>query len=269
MHSKRLLVAVIVLPLIYLYISKLPPVFFLALLTLIAVLAQIEFYAMYNTKKLISAVGIVSGTFLLAAFPFYLKQVASRNSTALFYPVLFMLAFMLIAATRLFSIKEPESSLADIAPAVTGFLYIPNLLLPQWYLRLQGYEWILLLYGCVWSADSLAYYVGKGIGKRKLYKEVSPNKTVEGAFGSVIGGILSAVLLGSLLLKGTGIAVLAAIGCAIGVTTIIGDLVESMFKRDAGVKDSGSLIPGHGGILDKIDGVLFAGPVLFLITLGL
>ncbi len=269
MHSKRLIVAAILVPLMYLYITRLSPLFFLALLTLIAVLAQIEFYSMYNTKRLISAVGIAGGTVVLAAFPFYSRLAAHQNASGFFYPVLFMLSFMLLASARLFSIKEPASSLADIAPAVTGFLYIPNLLLTQWYLRLRGYEWILLLYGCVWSADSLAYYVGKGIGRRKLYKEVSPNKTVEGAFGSVIGGIISAVVLGNLLFKDIGATAFAAIGCALGVTTIIGDLVESMFKRDAGVKDSGALIPGHGGVLDKIDGVLFAGPVLFLMTLCL
>jgi phosphatidate cytidylyltransferase len=174
---------------------------------------------------------------------------------------------MLISSTRLFLVKDPSSSLRDISPAVTGFLYIPNLLLSQWYLRLQGYEWILFLYGCVWASDSLAYYIGKGVGRRKLYKEVSPNKTVAGAFGSIIGGILSALLLGKLMLNNIAILALIATGSAIGSVTIVGDLVESMFKRDAGVKDSGSFIPGHGGILDKIDGVLFAGPILYWITL--
>ncbi len=161
--------------------------------------------------------------------------------------------------------REPASSLKDISPVVTGFLYIPNLLLAQWYLRLQGYEWILFLYGCVWASDSAAYYIGKRIGKKKLYEEVSPNKTVEGAFGSIAGGMLSALLLGKLLLNAP-VHILMLTGAAVGAITIVGDLVESMFKRDADVKDSGSFIPGHGGILDKIDGALFAGPVLYWIT---
>ncbi|BCB95359.1 hypothetical protein JZK55_02810 [Dissulfurispira thermophila] len=119
----------------------------------------------------------------------------------------------------------------------------------------------------MWASDSLAYYIGKGMGKRRLYKEVSPNKTIAGAFGSVIGGMLSALLLGKLMMDNIAFYVLIAMGIAIGSITIVGDLIESMFKRDAGVKDSGSFIPGHGGILDKIDGALFAGPLLYWITL--
>lgn len=235
------------------------------LLIIVSSLAQLEFHAMYKTKRWLSFTGIVSGILL------FVSSLFNADYSLFATGMIFIFSFMLVSSTRLFLIKNPSSSLNDISPTVTGFLYIPNLLLTQWYLRLQGYEWILFLYGCVWASDSLAYYIGKGIGKRKLYKEVSPNKTVAGAFGSIGGGILSALLLGRLLIipehGGINIPVLLLMGGAIGSVTIVGDLVESMFKRDAGVKDSGSFIPGHGGILDKIDGVLFAGPVLYWITL--
>jgi phosphatidate cytidylyltransferase len=259
-NLKRVIVAVIALPLFYLYITKLPPFFFLILLIIVSSLAQMEFHAMYKTKRWLSFTGIISGILYFISSAFSLQPSA-----------FFILSFILVSSTRLFLVKDPSSSLRDMSPAVTGFLYIPNLLLTQWYLRLQGYEWILFLYGCVWASDSLAYYIGKGVGKRKLYKEVSPNKTVAGAFGSIGGGMLSALLLGRLLIipehSGINIPVILLMGSAIGSVTIVGDLVESMFKRDAGVKDSGSFIPEHGGILDKIDGVLFAGPVLYWITL--
>ena len=110
----------------------------------------------------------------------------------------------------------------------------------------------------MWVSDSVAYYAGKGLGKRKLYTAVSPHKTIAGAVGSVAGGALCALLLSYAFIP-------LLIGIIIGVTTIIGDLVESMLKRDAGIKDSGVLIPGHGGILDKIDGVLFGGPILYFL----
>ncbi|MDI6800783.1 MAG: phosphatidate cytidylyltransferase [Thermodesulfovibrionales bacterium] len=264
MHLKRFIVAVIALPLFYLYVTKLPPLFFLILLTTASVLAQIEFHSMYKTKKTISLIGIILGILLF---------ILSGSQPLTFNIQPFIIAFILIATARLLLVKDPVSSLKDISPAIISLLYIPNLLLAQWHLRLQGYEWIIFLYGCVWASDSLAYYVGKRIGKRKLYEKVSPNKTIAGAFGSIVGGILSSLLLGSLLeiiqkfmlspLK------LILIGAIIGAVTIAGDLIESMFKRDAGVKDSSSIIPGHGGILDKIDGVLFAGPVLYWITLVL
>src|SRR5208282_6000504 len=81
----------------------------------------------------------------------------------------FILTFVLIALARLFTKNGPLASLKDIAPAVVGIFYIPTLLIAQWYLRLKGYEWILFLYGSVYASDSMAYYIGKGIGKRKLY----------------------------------------------------------------------------------------------------
>ena len=260
MHWKRVVVAAFALPLFYLCITKLSPAAFLVLLTVFSVLAQVEFYAMYKAGRTLSVAGIVTGALLLGSY--YLSA-----GTSGLQAIVLMTGFMLISSIRLFMVKDPESSLKDLSPVITGLVYIPVLLTAQWFLRLRGYEWILLLYGCVWASDSLAYYIGKGMGKKKLYVEMSPNKTVAGAFGSVIGGMVSAALLGGLLLKDIWLPWLILTGGVVGAVTIVGDLVESMFKRDAGVKDSGSLIPGHGGILDKLDGVLFAGPVLYLITL--
>jgi phosphatidate cytidylyltransferase len=102
-----------------------------------------------------------------------------------------------------------------------------------------------------------------------LYEAISPNKTVEGAVGSLLGGVAGAVLIRAALLPQVGLTPCIILGAAVGATTIIGDLVESMLKRDAGVKDSGNIFPGHGGILDKIDGSTFAGPVFFWVCLAL
>lgn len=260
MHLKRVIVALVAIPLLYLYITKLPPVFFLVFLAGVSALAQHEFYAMYRTTKPMSFIGILAGAFLMGSAVF-LPGSGPEKAQAM----VFILIFMSVASARLFLIKDPSSALKDLSPTVVGILYIPALLLPLWYLRLIGYEWIFLLCLCVWSADTFAYYIGSSIGKRKLYKEVSPNKTVEGAIGSIGGGIFAAVVFGSFLIKDFGIPDLAWIGAVLGAVTIVGDLVESMFKRDAGIKDSGSLIPGHGGILDRIDSILFAGPALYLI----
>ena len=119
----------------------------------------------------------------------------------------------------------------------------------------------------VWTADTFAFYIGTLIGKRKLYVEISPKKTLAGAAGSLIGGAFAAVFFKTILIPALTMPTALAVGITIGIISIVGDLVESMFKRDSGVKDSGVIIPGHGGILDKIDGVLFAGPVLYLILI--
>ena len=126
----------------------------------------------------------------------------------------------------------------------------------------HGPRWLLAALALVWAADSGAYFAGRHLGRRKLAPTISPNKTVEGAVGGLLAGVAVAIGLG--LWAGAdsaqlpALALVAALAVAV---SIVGDLVESLLKRQAGVKDSGHLIPGHGGILDRIDGVLAAVPV--------
>jgi phosphatidate cytidylyltransferase len=259
MHSKRLAVSLVFLPLFYLYIMCLPPILFFCLLLAVSSVALLEFYSMYHVRGVLKYVCLLVGAAILAIS--FLGR--SYVSDAI------ILASVFLFIIRLFIRKDPSSALSDLAAPVVGILYIPGLLSFQGQLRLIGPEWIIFLYATVWAADSLAYYIGKGIGRRKLYREVSPNKTVAGAVGSLIGGIAGALLLQVFLIPRLGMAAALSIGMMVGIVTLVGDLVESMFKRDAGVKDSGTIIPGHGGILDKLDGSLFAGPLLYLILRGL
>ncbi|MEK6673080.1 MAG: phosphatidate cytidylyltransferase [Nitrospirota bacterium] len=259
MHLQRLIVALAVLPIFYLYIMKLPQIFFFILLLAVSVIAQLEFYSMYNIRGVMKKTGLLMGVAIL------LMTYYSPNSIS----NIILISFVLVTSVRLVSKRDPLSSLNDISPVMLSLLYIPSLLGLQISLRQNGPEWIIFLFGSVWASDSLAYYIGKGIGKRRLYMEVSPNKTVAGAFGSLLGGALSACLLDLLLVHRMGLSKAIFVGIIIGATTITGDLVESMFKRDAGVKDSSNIIPGHGGVLDKIDGVLFAGPALYWILVVL
>lgn len=256
MHAKRLLVAVLLLPLFYYSVMGLPEWCFFALLLGASVLAQWELYSMYRVTGLMKNSGMLLGVLMLTA------AYISRTP----FPPVSMFAVMVMFAIRLFSVRDPASSFRDISFTLLTLLYVPGLLAFQLLLRHNGPQWIIFLYGCVWMSDSVAYYIGKSIGKRKLYQEISPNKTVAGAVGSLVGGALSGWILDTVLVHSMGTGKSLLIGVIVGAVTIVGDLVESMFKRDAGVKDSSSIVPGHGGILDKIDGVLFAGPVLFLVS---
>jgi len=253
MHSKRLVVAAIVLPLMYLYVMHLPAVYFFYLLAAVTLAAQWEFYSMYRVSGLLKYTGLASGIAVLYA-SFYAKD---HFMTVLFASVMVMMVLRLLVK------RTPLYSLQDLAAPLTGILYAPGLLAFQAQLRQIGPEWIIFLYATVWASDSMAYYIGKGYGKKKLYREVSPNKTVAGAFGSLLGGIIGALVMKVALIPAISPAQVMLIGIVTGFISIIGDLIESMFKRDAGVKDSSIIIPGHGGILDKIDGSLFAGPVLY------
>ena len=128
----------------------------------------------------------------------------------------------------------------------------------------SGHGWALLALMLVSVADTAAYFTGSRYGKVKLCPQISPNKTIAGVYGALASGaILSAI--GGWLLHLRGFAWLALIALALVtvIASIIGDLFESLIKRQAGVKDSGTLIPGHGGILDRIDSLLFTGPLFF------
>jgi phosphatidate cytidylyltransferase len=257
-NVKRIATAAVFLPLFVLYVMKLPSPFFTTLVAAVSALAIVEFYSMYGIRGPLKYLGIAAAVAMPAAL--HAGLLADM-----------LLAFVLLATgARLFTRPTPSSSLAELAPVILGVLYIPGLLSVQVHLREEAPGLILLLYGTVWCADSFAYYIGKGLGKRQLYEAMSPKKTVAGAVGSVAGGAVGAVSITLLILPEIPYPAAALTGLLVGAVTIIGDLVESMFKRDAGVKDSGAIIPGHGGILDKIDGSLFAGPVLFwlLIALG-
>lgn len=257
MHFKRLIVALLLLPLLYLYIMYLPSEYFLLLLIIAGVIAVWEFNSMYHVEYILRFAGIILGITILIISYTYINILVD----------IILLSFISITSIRLFLKKNPSSSLSDISPTLLSLLYIPCLLIFQNRIRESGPEWIILLYAMVWSADTFAYYTGTLIGGKKLYIEVSPNKTLAGAIGSVAGGVVGAIIVKTTILPSFKTLSALVIGIIIGIVTVIGDLVESMFKRDAGVKDSGVIIPGHGGILDKIDGVLFAGPIMYWILL--
>jgi phosphatidate cytidylyltransferase len=127
--------------------------------------------------------------------------------------------------------------------------------------------WVLLLVLGVWSFDTGAYLVGRQIGRHRFLTHISPSKSVEG----VIGGLVATTLVTCLMLAGLGQVAVGGLvlGPLLGLAAQAGDLAESMLKRAAGAKDSGSLIPGHGGVLDRIDSFLFAGPVVVLYVIAL
>ncbi len=127
--------------------------------------------------------------------------------------------------------------------------------------------WITFLFAAIWIIDTAAYFVGANFGKHKLSPAISPNKTVEGFVGGFLGAILTAGIFNFIFLKQVGFAHLILPGLVIAFFGQLGDLVESIFKREMGVKDSSNLIPGHGGMLDRFDSLVMAAPALYLYLL--
>lgn len=178
-------------------------------------------------------------------------------------PVEIILAAML--AALLVEVLFGGRALGDAAAGIVAAMYIgvPLALLAVVH-RIGGRESVLLLIGTVVVSDSGQYYSGRAFGRRPLAPAVSPKKTVEGALGGAILGTAFMTWLGARVYPGVSHLSLAAIGLVIVILGICGDLFESRLKRAAGVKDSSSLIPGHGGVLDRIDALLFAAPAFCL-----
>lgn len=253
MHLKRLLVAAMVIPLLYLYIMYLPPQYYLFLLLFVSSAALAEFYLLSGVGGTLRYAGLLCGVALLSVY-FFLPHLFSGTLLA---------ASIAMLAVRLFQKRDAAGSVREAATAVFGLLYIPGLLSVQLDIIKVSAPLLIVLYAAVWGADSMALYVGKGFGRRKLYVEMSPNKTVEGAVGSLLGGVIGALVVKYALAESVSLSQAALLGLVVGLASIIGDLIESMFKRDAGIKDSSSIVPGHGGFLDKIDSVTVAGPVFY------
>lgn len=161
-----------------------------------------------------------------------------------------------------------DLALARVATLLLGLAYgaFPWLATWELYLLAQDSRYLLLLIAVVWGGDTGAYFGGKYLGKRKLAPRMSPNKTLEGALCGLVASVGLGLLINFIYLGELGplptIALASALGGAFGQ---MGDLVESTFKRFAHVKDSGKIFPGHGGFLDRVDGVLFAAPMIWFI----
>jgi phosphatidate cytidylyltransferase len=173
--------------------------------------------------------------------------------------VLVALAAMVLALR----VRELSAMAPTAAAFVLGVLYIFGSLRSAIELQAVNRHWLMFALLLSWSGDTAAFYVGRAWGRHKLAPQVSPAKSWEGAFASVVGGVLAGAIYAHYLLPATPLALVLALGVAGNVAGQAGDLCESALKRGAGVKDSGSLLPGHGGWLDRIDASLFSVPVVY------
>lgn len=169
-------------------------------------------------------------------------------------------------AVHLFLYAKQEKVLPSLGAAVFSLLYIPFLISHVLLLfRVpSGRQWILLLFFVVFSCDTGAYYVGHRWGRHKLWPAVSPGKTIEGAIGGLFSSVAVSLLVGTLLpLDVATVGFLLALGLVLALVGQVGDLMESMLKRVSQVKDAGGILPGHGGLLDRLDSLIFAFPVMY------
>ena len=183
--------------------------------------------------------------------------------------VLFLVLLVSIKCL-LFLFNENQTTLNSYSKYVylIGYIILPFLLITKIPFGKVGYnpKIIISIFILIWTNDTFAYIVGKSIGKRKLFEKVSPKKTIEGFVGGVVFAVLASYIISKYYIEivesNTFIWIITAL--IVSIFGTIGDLIESKFKRIAGVKDSGRIMPGHGGILDRLDSVIFATPIIFL-----
>jgi phosphatidate cytidylyltransferase len=262
---KRELAAAIAIPIVFAVLFLAPPVAFNLLVLFVTLGALWEFYRLAEKTGLPVAktVGIAGGAALLAASAWCLGR-ENAPHPGLLYTFVGLLVFVFLAALApLFAKVDLPGALGGASGTVFGVLSIALPATAMCYLRFVSPRSVLLLFLLVWGCDSFAYYTGKNLGKRKLAPRVSPNKTWEGTVGGLIGGTLIGAAAGTWwVFPELGPLAGALAGALATSAGQLGDLVESMWKRGAGVKDSGTFLPGHGGFYDRIDSLLYAAPVL-------
>jgi len=254
----RIIVALIFGPLI-IYISYLGGYPLVGMILLFSIIGMIEFLraSKIRASSLFFWISLVGLYFIVI---FAIQCSFEKSMMAL------VGCFLLLGIFSAVKNRPTAELFAKLTTLFWGVAYL-GLLYPFIFhvrhLTEKGGDWLFFLFGTLWLSDTLAMFVGKAFGKRKLAPTVSPNKTVAGFIGGMLGGIIVALILKFWRLPEYSLPELFLAGILISLVGQLGDLVESCWKRAIGIKDSSALIPGHGGVLDRFDSLLFAAPALY------
>jgi phosphatidate cytidylyltransferase len=285
----RVLSALVLLPVVIGTIWFLPPIGTLVLALIAAVLAFHEYRTIAAALGVTVSGGIGAVAVALACYAVWggdrcvhSSWGASGDSSAVVadvfqpntVPLVLMSAFLVVGAASVARGRPAANVLSDAAATMLAPIYIGLPLGALAWIREprisdgSAHQWdprvaVLLLLVVIVISDSAQYYCGRAFGRRPLAPTISPKKTIEGAIGGAVFGT-AAMVAGGLYVFGSPIWILILVGLVISLLGMIGDLFESLLKRSAGVKDSSHLIPGHGGVLDRIDSWLFAAPVYYV-----
>jgi phosphatidate cytidylyltransferase len=252
---KRIITALILIPIIVWDVLYAPAWAFTLILAIIGGLAYHE----YDT--IVAENGILKGGFTGMACGIILLGLSYLGWLPNAWAVITVLA--MLGMTLALKAADLKDSLSAGAAFLLGIVYIFGSWMCAVFLRAVNPHWLMIALLVSWAGDTAAMYIGKAFGKHKMAPRVSPGKTWEGAAGSVAGAILVGVIYAHYLIPSASILAAVVISAAGNFAGQIGDLSESALKRGAGVKDSGTMLPGHGGWLDRIDSSLFSIPAVY------
>jgi phosphatidate cytidylyltransferase len=254
----RVLSGIVAIPIVLGIVVYGSPWLFFALVFLAVMVGCREFFSM------ISRAGTPG--FPLAGYPLAAALLFCFYFPSNFIPEWGVAAGALIPLAWFLGDRNVEAAVKNMAASLLGVLYVAGL--SGYFILIRALEggnhFIVLLFMIVWFGDTAAYYGGRAFGRRPLAPAVSPNKTLEGAAFGLSGSLLAGLVAHYGFLETLPVGHCLIVAGICGMIGQFGDLVESLIKRSTGVKDSGSLIPGHGGVLDRIDSLLFAGPAFYI-----
>ena len=264
MLRQRVLSAVVFVPIIFASIWFGNP-WFSIVVAVAALLGVIEFYAMVAHKgwQPLTFFGTLWTLFFI--FNAYYAHSYSSESTWLLVTLVLVTSAVALSLLWVLFLRSPgEKVLITWTSSLTGIFYL-GWLLSYWVLIMvfYGRDWVLLALFSTFAVDTTAYFVGRALGRHKMAPTISPGKTWEGAVGGLVGAIVAVIALAFLLDIDISYSEMVILGFLIAVFAQLGDLAESKLKRSMGVKEAGNLIPGHGGILDRLDSIVFTGVVVY------
>jgi phosphatidate cytidylyltransferase len=235
------------------------------LTTVVAILGVIALFELFKMRKqsLLSVEGLIASVALLLILIPSDQQLFKTAYTA---NMLFYICGLLLLVLTVFS--KNRFNFDDAAMAIFGAIYIGFGFKYFLLIRFEGLRLLLFALFIVWATDIGAYLIGRKLGKNKLAPHISPNKTIEGSLGGIFCALLVSTSYFFIYPSDFSFGMTVLLAILISISGQLGDLVESAFKRHYQVKDSGKILPGHGGILDRFDSILFAMPVLYLLTLA-
>ncbi|OEH92325.1 phosphatidate cytidylyltransferase [Bacillus solimangrovi] len=231
---------------------------------LVYLLASVALYELLRMKniQITSSLGFIGLLFLWLLMIkddiLYASPIVTFTKIELALIVVLVLLSITVLSKNRFTFDDVGFIILSVVYIGVGFYYFIET-------RERGLDYVIYALFVIWSTDTGAYFVGRSLGKRKLWPKISPNKTIEGSIGGIVFALLTAVIFQLVHPLHSSMMIVILITILASITGQIGDLVESAFKRHYVVKDSGTILPGHGGILDRFDSLLFVLPVLHFV----
>lgn len=255
---KQRIVTGVIAGLVFITLLVLGGYWYAGLIVLLSIIGYREYMQMngFTKYKLTAVVGLISLLYLTVPWETFGGSLPV-SASAIIWLTMFVLLFVTVASKNTITIDQVSVILLGVIYIGFGFNYMIATRLAE-----HGLFWSIVVFVCIWASDSGAYFVGSKLGKHPLWPQISPKKSIEGAIGGVVISMIAALGFAWYAPDMLGLGKALVLGFVIAVVGQVGDLIQSAYKRVKGIKDTGTLLPGHGGVLDRMDSWLIVFPFI-------